>query len=874
LRRRRPALDAIAVPVLLLLVGWDLLVHDPSRALAWRLVHDPRLEPLSASASFLFPAMGGLDRDPVALLLGGLSCLLACAYLGAALAGAGTRARAGILAAAGGLLVLLPTAAFVAVGLVADRPFGQDGGVVQLPLALDKILAGQTPYGADYSRSVLGRQSRVSEFWAPLGGNPILHHHAYLPGTHLMMMPFYLACRALLGAFDTRLVTTLAFLLAALLATRLVEGAPGKLTAAALVAVNPLVYWHQVFGANDMMFVALLIAAVLLARGERPLAAGAALGLACATKQLAWPFAPFVLAQLSGARSLRDLARRECLRRALRPAAAALLVFVAVVAPIAARDLRAFYGDIVAYNVGLPGGDNYPLGGTPGFGFANLVIYFGGVASLRDAFPFTAFYALLVPLGFLLLREQLRDGTPEGALVTGGAALVASLYFSRVVHPNYLVAAAILLPLGVLATRRAAHVAAVPLLLLWLAATAVDRGFFRLVWEQAAAAGLPSRLTGLAAALVPRAGPDLTLDPLGLLFSALAAGLGALYLALAVLRAPARASAGLAGAALLLGVVAPAVVVMGIGQRTGLKRAQDPWAVQAPTDAARLARGESPHREASQAPLGREAWSESFRLDPPRLLVPDAPLVPPGAAVLEALLRPARIDDGRLLSLLALVLGALALARVAPREERALVLGLFLAAPLAVGIVFGSPAPPALALLLTALVLARWGRALPAGLLAGVACACSHEVALAAPFAILPALEPGRARRGLLGLGIGYAALVLPVAALDLPAYLARAREVPPFGPGVGLVNLLFWRGLDELAGVHAVFALLPAAVAALWLLTLLRARNREASPALLAGGFALLGLVAARAAAPASLAIPVTLIALAGMLPEAESST
>jgi len=871
--RRAAALDAVAVPILLLLVGWDLFVHDPTRALAWRLVHDPRLEPLSSAASLLFPAAGdGLDRNPVALVLGGLACLLACAYLGAALSGAGTRVRAGLLVASAGLLVLLPTAAFVAVGLVADRPFGQDGGVVQLPLALDKILAGESPYGADYSRSVLGRQSRVSEFWGPFGGNPILRHHAYLPGTHLMMMPFYLGCRALLGVFDTRIVTTLAFLLAMLLATRLVEGATRRLSAAALVALNPLVYWHQVFGANDVLFVALLIAAVLLADRERPVAAGAVLGLACATKQLAWPFAPFLLAQLAGARSLRDLVSRESLRRVLRPAAAALAVFAVIVAPMAARDLRAFYGDIVAYNVGLPGGDNYPLGGTPGVGFANVVIYFGGVSSLKQAFPFTAFYVLLVPLGFLLLREQLRDGRPAAALLTGSVALLASLYFSRVVHPNYLVAAAVLLPLGVLATRRAADVAAVPLLLLWLAATAVERGLFRLVWDQAAAAGLPSRLTGLAAALAPRAGPTLTLDPLGLLVSALAAGLGVLYAVLAVLRAPRTWLTRLAVSALLLVVVAPAVVVMGIGQRTGMRRAQDPWVVQAPADAARLARGESPLHDPSHAPLGREAWSESFRLEPPRLLVPDAPLAPPGAAVLAALLRPARIDDARVLSLLSLVLGLGALWVAAPREERPLAMGLLLGAPLAVGTVFGSPTPLVLGLLLTALVLASRGRALLAGLLAGAACACGHEAALAAPFAILPVLEQRRGlRRGLLGLVVGYGMLVLPVAALDPAAYLARSREIPSLGPGVGLANLLFWRGLDEGAAAHALFALLPVAVAMLWLFSLRRVRGGRAAPALLAGAFALLGLVTARAASPASLAIPLTLIALGGILPERE---
>ena len=59
------------------------------------------------------------------------------------------------------------------------------------------------------------------------------------------------------------------------------------------------------------------------------------------------------------------------------PALLARAVFAVVVLPVAALDPRAFWDDIVVYNVGLPGGDNYPLGGTPGFGFANFLIYFG-----------------------------------------------------------------------------------------------------------------------------------------------------------------------------------------------------------------------------------------------------------------------------------------------------------------------------------------------------------------------------------------------------------------------------------------------------------------------------------------------------------------
>ncbi|HVD76376.1 MAG TPA: hypothetical protein VNH43_02150, partial [Vicinamibacteria bacterium] len=129
------------------------------------------------------------DRDPVAMLLASFAVGLAAVYFVAAMTGARARVRATLLATAAVILVALPTLAFIAMGAATGRPYGQDGGVVQLPLALDRLLEGESPYGADYSDSMLGKQARASDFWAPYGGNPILRHHAYLPGTHLIMMP-------------------------------------------------------------------------------------------------------------------------------------------------------------------------------------------------------------------------------------------------------------------------------------------------------------------------------------------------------------------------------------------------------------------------------------------------------------------------------------------------------------------------------------------------------------------------------------------------------------------------------------------------------------------------------------------------------------
>jgi hypothetical protein len=833
--------------------------------LAWRLAHDARFASLPPWLGALWPrASPDLDRDPVALLLSGVAVGLAVAYLASALVGARARVRALLIGAAGLALVVAPTLALIAMGEATGRPYGQDGGVVQLPLAIDLIVSGRSPYGADYSDSMLGKQSRASDFWAPWGGNPILRHHAYLPGTHLLMAPFQFASRALVGGFDPRLATLVFLALAAAAAVRLVHGAPQRLCAAALVAVNPLVYWYQVFGANDVVFAALLLLAVALAECGRPRASGALLGLACATKQLAWPFAPFLLAHLSGAATLAALGTRDALRRMAGPALLAALVFAAVVLPVAALDFRAFYADIVAYNVGLPGADNYPLGGTPGFGFANVLLYFARVETLRDYFPFGVFYAILAPLGVLLLRSQLRSGAAASVLVNGSVALLAAVYFSRVVHPNYLIAAAVLLPVGVLARGGAADLALAPLLLLGIASEVTENQVFRAFWDEAVSLRLPAHVSGFAAALLPRGGPELTLDPIGALVGAVAAGAGVACAAAAATGASSRVRSALVAASAAVVVGVPTATLIAVGHRTGSVRAQERWAVQVPADAGRLVRGSSPYRRPFEsAPAAREAWTASFRLEPPRRLEPDRPLLPPAASVLGIATRAAGILDGRLLAIAACTL-LLALGWVAaPASERPAVLAVAaLLPPIALGTTFGSGTALPLAALFASAWAAGAERALLAGLAGGLACALDHRCLAAAPVLALGVATRSR-RSAIAGLVIGYAAFVLPVAALDPGAWVASFGEAAS-GPGVGLLNVLAFKGWQGSAVARALTALSPLALAALTLGSLRLAATRPVSrPALGA-----LGVLAALFLAPVvsadALGLPIVLLAWA----------
>lgn len=850
--RRRLPLDAVVAAFGLLLIAREAVLYQPTRELFWQLSHDTRVDRRSAWLGALRPAPGdGLDLDPVALLLGGLAVALALVYLALALRGARARARAATLALAGTLLVVAPTLAFVGLGQAMRLPYGHDGGVVQLPLALDKVLAGESPYQADYSKSVLGRQSRASEFWAPLGGNPITRHHWYLPGVHVLMIPPYLLSRAWLGFFDPRLVTLLGWALAAWLASRLAGGeAEARLAAAALFLLHPLSWWPQVFGVNDVLSaVPLLLAGLCLQRGK-PRLASAWVGAACAFKQLCWPFAPFLLVLAAGLTGWRELLGPSGWRRLAGPVLIALGVAAALVVPIAARDWDAFYADIFRYQVGLPGSDQYPFGGTPGFGLANLLIYRGAVSSLGDAYPMSRFYALLVPIGLLLLRALLRAPRVSTAFLCGSAALLASVWLSRIPNPNYLLLAALLAPLAVLIDRRwPADVAVVPLLLLALGTEYPVRELLRSTWQACEALGA---VPGLPAALWPVAGGPRWRDPLSLAVGGIAAGLGLLYLVTALAGVGRRARQALVVATAVLVVGLPAWVAVRTTAATGVVHAQDPWLAELWWQP-----GPLPPGSGHLAPTVVQAWSPSFRKLDPAPVSADA--ASPHQRGLRALSAAVGLVDPRWLSALSLVAAAWLATRRAPAELRPTVLGVLLLLPAgAVGLAFGSGAVLALGLLLATLALASSGRHTLAGPAAGLAGGLLPPLGWAAG-SLLPAR--GRPVAWLAAAVALLAPWLFTLAASPAQVSGALAVELTPFGTA-GLAGLLAYAGAERSTLARGLVT--TAQVALVLGLPLLAARARLAH----AGRAALLALagLALVPVAPHALYVPLVLALLAAL--------
>lgn len=838
---RRPPLDGLLLPPLLLLIARELLLYDPTRELAWPLFHELAGVARPGWLQALLPRPAPvLYDDPVALILATLAVLLAAAYAAAALLGAGGRLRAALLGLAAGLLVVLPTAAVVALGVASGRPYGHDGGVVQLPLALERVLAGESPYGFDYSHSVLGEQSRDSVFWRPLGGNPITKHHWYLPGMHLVMAPFFVAARATLGGFDPRGVTLFGYVLAALLAARLFPDTERRLAAAGLVLLHPFLFWPQIFGTNDALSAVPLLLGAWLARRERPLAAAVCLGFAAALKQLSWPFVPFLLAYAAGLGSFGELRTRAGLGRLARVVAVAGATFLALVLPIALRDWGAFVADILRYQTGSPGSDQYPLGGTPGFGFANLLIYTGQVASLQDFYPFSRFFLLFVPAGLLLLRFQFRNQGLAAPLAAGSAALLLSLYFSRIPNPNYVTLAALLLPLALLMRPRLGlDVVLVPLMLLGLALEASMHQLLRTTWEDGLGAGLPT-------ALVPDPGGPRWRDPLSTGWSGVLAGLAVAYLLAALLGLGRRGRAALLAVSAACALLLPLRAITQASALSGVIRAQDRFLAEVTEAREAPGPGEWGRRPGVVRRPVLEAWPASWRRDPPREWARE--LTSPGAFSLGRLSRATGLDP-RTLALALMLLVTAAVARLCPRGSRLAIAGvLLLAPPLAVGLLSGSGAVLSATVFLAALMTRR-----ARSFLAGAAAAPFPPLFVAA----LPLAEwPG-------WLAVGLFAASAPLVASYPVEFWRVLSSAAPLQPSLGLTNVLLYRP-DLPAGLEPwLRGLGSALLAGLAVLFWWRGLFRRA-PVAAAAGLATAALLVGPGASGHAVAAPILLFLLA----------
>jgi len=338
------------------------------------------------------------------------------------------------------LFVAFPTVYTMGLRHVGTLQGTHDGGVLHTEAAMDLLLQGENPYAADYRGTEFERVNRENNYWKNYGRIPHLEHYPYLPFSFVAALPLQLVSNALLGWYDQRLFYLLTAFLAAWVLWRMATDGSRRRMLLAAIFLNP--YFTQFFieGRNDILLFLLVIASLLALQRGRMTLSLALLTLACCTKQFAWVLVPFHLLLLAGSRAAGsgplDLLRSAATqwRRALLPAGICALLIL----PFMVWSPDAFIDDTLRFNAGQVE-NNYPLGGTPGFGAANLVLWFQLVASRNDYFPFIiplVLVGLPVVAGLLLLQQ--RRNSAAMMLSCGSLALLVLAFFSRLFHDNHL----------------------------------------------------------------------------------------------------------------------------------------------------------------------------------------------------------------------------------------------------------------------------------------------------------------------------------------------------------------------------------------------------------------------------------------------------
>lgn len=320
---------------------------------------------------------------------------------------------------------------------IGPSAYAHDGAVVQIEEAVKFLFHGENPYSVTYEKTPV-RDAVNPVIWEKYGlkENPIIHHFPYPPFSFLSAIPFYKAGEILFGWYDQRFLYLIAFILLLFFACKLTDNETSKISIIAILSLNPLTTAAMKEGMNDLFLLFWIVLLIFFLKQKKTVAAAIVLALACGIKQMAWVFVPFFFLYLYDEKSMNTEKVKKVLasREMVFFAGAFLLIFL----PFLLWDFQAFRGDILSYHAGKTA-HPYPIRGDSGYGFSNLLIYFGLVNKVTDYYPFTIIQILLTfPLLFWLLYKQLKDNTMEQMLTGYTVMLSIFLFFGRYFAANYI----------------------------------------------------------------------------------------------------------------------------------------------------------------------------------------------------------------------------------------------------------------------------------------------------------------------------------------------------------------------------------------------------------------------------------------------------
>lgn len=317
-------------------------------------------------------------------------------------------------------LVVLLGATLMPLSLeVLWRTDGGGTAHVQPEVAVVEDSGSRLAHGHDPYQLVDGSRTHVE---APAGQPAYDVYNPYLP----LMSVFGLArsTRAPARLTDARVLFSLITIVAVIAALAMCRGPTGpRLLALQSMTVLPTAALPLATGGDDLPVAALLLLALVFLQRRRPLAAGAALGVAASMKITAWPLA-----------ALAVLAARDAGgNRGRRPRLALLggmgAVVVPAVLPSALSNVPAFVDNVVRFPLGLAG-IRSPAA-SPLLGHAVVTAF----PSLKHAFPLLVAGVGVLALSWVLVRRTPR--TPAALARLLGWAFVIAIVLAPATRIGY-----------------------------------------------------------------------------------------------------------------------------------------------------------------------------------------------------------------------------------------------------------------------------------------------------------------------------------------------------------------------------------------------------------------------------------------------------
>jgi len=310
---------------------------------------------------------------------------------------------------------------------IADPHSRIHDGAFQIEAASQFVLEGKNPYVESYDGTGMENYYSQDDDKRVVA----LEHYAYLPGTFLTAIPFDLAARQLIGWFDFRFVT-LIFYFATIFAVRvLIKDSSDAIIATAVICLNPTLALFFIEGRSDILPIAWIILAIILAKKWHSIPSAVCVAIACTIRQFCWFLVPFYFLYVSGEGTLTKRIRR------IAPAVIVFgVVFLAIILPWFLMSPEAFLDDTWGYISGSSA-TSWPVG--YGFGFSSILISIGLPYDWVNGLPWSVFQLVLgLPVMGYFLYKQYDNNNLQIMLLGYVVTLFLVLFYARFFHENYI----------------------------------------------------------------------------------------------------------------------------------------------------------------------------------------------------------------------------------------------------------------------------------------------------------------------------------------------------------------------------------------------------------------------------------------------------